>query len=70
MKAALALLAISLLLLGRILTYRSSRSAWQKAGPGTAMDKLNADPRLRLHYRLGLANYSLGVALFIFCFFL
>jgi hypothetical protein len=70
MQAVLALVAINLLLVGRILTYRSSRSAWLKDGPGTAMDKLNADPKLKLHYRLGLANYSLGVVLFIVCFFL
>jgi hypothetical protein len=70
MKAVLALLGITLILIGRILTYRASKAAWERSGAGSALDQLNADPKLRTLYRAGQAHYIAGVLLFALCFFL
>ena len=70
MKAVLALFAITIMLIGRILTFKASKAAWESNGASSPLDKINTDPKLRTLYRLGQGHYLFGAALFAVCFFL
>jgi hypothetical protein len=72
MKAALALFAVAVMLIGRILTYKASKAAWDSSGSGSAtpLDKINSDPKLKAMYRLGQGHYIVGAVMFGACFLL
>jgi hypothetical protein len=70
MKAALALFAVAVMLIGRILTYKASKAAWDSSGSGTPLDKINSDPKLKAMYRLGQGHYIVGAVMFGACFLL
>jgi hypothetical protein len=72
MQAILALFAVSAKLIGRVLTWRYSKAAWENSGAASPLERLNADPRLRTLYRVGQAHYIIfnGALLFALYFFL
>ncbi|HTJ97008.1 MAG TPA: hypothetical protein VL381_06025 [Rhodocyclaceae bacterium] len=70
MKAALAIVGLLLIIVGRFFIYSASKQAWRIEGDGSAMDKLSANPSLKARYRFGQTQYFLGIAVFIACLFL